>query len=345
MHRPTIIIPQRQEPRLEDTVRRVLDTAALCPTIIVVNDGEDNVPQFVQDHAKVITPWRKSLGLQMCRDVGIEAAETDTVILLDAHMQFYDGSEWDKVLTEWSLSHTSGIGCAVCEGVCGKTWKMAAQCEHCEKMHMDIAKLKKEEAPRYEPGKRYGARIVWTEKSQAQSRRSEWKIFPSKWNEGNGAKPGIAQSVLGGCYVMQRERYLQEIGRPWRGMRAWGTSEQTLSIVNWLCDGFCECLDIGVGHWFRKPWEVPYPVTCGDKPGFAHQAGIWFNRWRLLQVLPMAEKTRRKLLDWLAQNKLRPGINERVVKWLCLDNESWKLRWHLEHQSRTMEDYKAEWGI
>jgi glycosyltransferase involved in cell wall biosynthesis len=345
MHKASIVIPQRQEPRLADTVRRVLETAKLSPEIIVVNDGNDSVPQYVQDHARVLTPWPKSIGLQMSRDVGIEAASNPTVILLDAHMQFRDKSEWDRILTEWSVANPSGIGCAICEGVCGKTWKMAAECEHCKKMHTDIAKLKEEKAPRYEPGKRYGARILWTEKSTAQNGKEEFKIFPSKWNEGTGAGPGIVQGVLGGCYVMQRERYLNALARPWRGMRAWGTSEQTLSIVNWLCGGFCECLDVGVGHWFRKAWEIPYPATCGDKAGFNHQAGIWFNRWRLLQVLPMAEKTRKKLLDWLAQNKLRTGINERVIKWLCMDSESWKLRWLLEVWHRTLEDYKAEWGI
>lgn len=339
----SVIIPQRNEPRLRETVERVAETAQCECEIIVVNDGAQDVPTTVQRLARVVTPWDKPVGLQMCRDYGIGHAQAETVVLLDAHMQFRDGSGWLEMLVDWSMSHDNGIGCAICEGVCADRWQMAFDCDHCKEQADNLERLgAKRPAP---PSLRYGARLLWTEKSLAQTGREEYKIFPSKWHDRPGSAPGIVQSVLGGCYVMSRAWYLHGLCRPWRGMRAWGTSEQTLSIVNWLCGGFCECLPVAVGHWFRKPDQVPYSSASGEPGGYEHQIGIWFNRWRLLYVLPMADSLRSELLDWLAENHVRSGIESKVRKWLCMDDQSYKLKDHLSRQKRRMEDYRREWGL
>ena len=343
MPRASIIIPQRNEPRLRETVERAAETAGPEVEIIVVNDGLQDVPETVNRLARVVTPWQQPLGLQMCRDYGIEHAHAETVILLDAHMQFRDDSGWLDMLDDWSRANPRGIACAICEGICPDRWAMAFDCEHCKKRADDLERMgAKRPAP---PSLRYGARLLWTEKSLAQTGRDEYKVFPSKWHDKKGSAPGPVQSVLGGCYVMQRDWYLNGIGRPWRGMRAWGTSEQTLSICNWLCGGFCECLPVAVGHWFRKPNQVPYASASGEPGGYDHQVGIWFNRWRLLSVLPMADSTRSELLDWLGENHVRSGIEKKVRKWLCMDSESYKLKAHLSAQRRTMEDYRKEWGL
>ena len=217
----SIIITNRDEQHLKQTVDRIRATAN-PDEILVVNDGCDE-----QDVDAVnLMPWSKPRGVQQCRDYGIEDARNQTLIIMDAHMQFRDDG-WASKMARWSESNETAIGCAICVSICPVTYEIVEDCPHCEKKAQRLADMGAAIKPIV---KRYGATVGKTIEA-----RGEHRLFPSKWNYTEVR--GEVQSVLGGCYVINRDWYLHGLKRPWRGMRSWGMSEQTISIVNWLCGG------------------------------------------------------------------------------------------------------------
>ena len=324
----TIIITNRDEPRLKQTIDRIWATAS-PDEILVVNDGcnEQDVD------ATNLMPWSKPRGVQQCRDYGIEHARNETVIIMDAHMQFRDDG-WGEKMAAWSVRNETALGCAVCVSICPATYEIVEDCEHCKERARKLAEIGAETAP---PRKRYGATI-----GKTISSRGEHRTFPSKWNY-NG-ECGEVQSILGGCYVMNRDWYLHGLKRPWAGMRSWGTSEQTISIINWLCGGSCSVLPVEVGHLFRTGEQCEYQANLSLGERLQFMAGVWFNRYRLVDVLPMSDGLRDELLSCLDSTHVRSGIAALVAEWRTLDTDA-ELKRHLGNQGVTLDDYMLEYKL
>jgi glycosyltransferase involved in cell wall biosynthesis len=324
----TIVITNRDEPHLKKTVDRILATAK-PDEILVVNDGCDE-----QDvNATNLLPWSKPRGVQQCRDYGIEHARNETIIIMDAHMQFRDDG-WADKMAEWSERNETALGCAVCVSICPVTYEIAEDCPHCIERSQKQAELGAKVKP---PTKRYGATL-----GKMLEARGENRIFPSKWNY--DGKAGEVQSILGGCYVLNRDWYIHGLARPWAGMRSWGMSEQTISIVNWICGGSSNVLDVEVGHLFRTGEQCEYQndLSLGERLEF--MAGVWYNRFRLIDVLPMSGALHKELSFWLAGNHIRSGVWSKLKQWQAIDTDE-ALIAHLADQGPTLDDYLKEYDL
>ena len=248
-------------------------------------------------------------------------------------MQFRDDG-WAEAMAGWSERNETDLGCAVCVSICPTTYEIVEDCPHCNERAQKLAEIGAETAA---PRKRFGATL-----GKTLDARGEHRIFPSKWNY-NG-KAGEVQSILGGCYVLQRDWYIHGLKRPWAGMRSWGTSEQTISIINWLCGGSCNVVGVEVGHLFRTGEQCEYQNDLSLGERFDFMAGVWYNRFRLIDVLPMSDELRKEMLLWLAGNHIRSGIVAKLKEWRALDTDS-ALKSHLLGHGITLDDYLKEYDL
>ena len=328
----SVIITNRNEPMLPFTVRRIQETADCKVEIIVVDDGSDQaIPEL--PGVKII-PIKEPTGLAYCRDVGIEAASNDACLILDAHMNFHPDN-WASYSVEFSQSYREGIGCAVSTQLDSDPWNDTGR---------QMSMLARREPDPGEKGgwilkKRsayYGARIETICTKTARP-------FPCKWNGDykeliKDGEPGVIQCILGGAYVLSRAWYLQGLQRPWRANRGWGTSEQSIAIPNWLCGGESYLMPIEIGHQYRtgKQGRVPYQVR--EKM----EVQILWNRFKIIEVLPMDEELRRDMHDALRHScpTMRYQAMRTMDKGYCRE-----YRHFLSRQKRKVGAYFERFGM
>ena len=283
----SVVMPCRNEAMCEFTVRRLLETRqGVDLDIIVVEDGSDRKYVFPDAPAgSSVTMIRlpQPIGLCYCRDLGIEAAKNDAVLVLDAHSNFWDDDGYAEYLVDHAHTHTNHIGCAI-----------SVQLRENE-MDMEPAR-----------GRYWGARVILFDKC----RTGRYTIFPSKWDGSAktlavAGQAGEIQSILGGAYLLNRAWYFQ-IGRPWRYLRGWGTSEQNISIPNWLMGGMNVLLPVEIGHMYRTGDydSVPYKTFFAD---------IYYNQIRLASVLPVPDELRDRLIAHVYRNNIGKGDDMRIA--------------------------------
>ena len=331
----SIIIPSNKEPHLATTCRRIRETQGDHDVeIIAVFDGKDAKTEPVHEWAYEIE-FEQQQGIHNCRDTGLEHASHDCVIILDAHMQFKDG--WIDKMTERFYPGTSRISCASCVGICPTTYEFSQECQHCVEAADKLEALGAKR-PRPRPTL-YGANVKLMDESSKEN-RTEYRVFPSSWRN---TGPGEVQSVLGACYMLSRQHYMDVLRRPWSQMKQWGTSEQSLSIINWLWGGDCECVDVEVGHLFRTAVQLPYTEKSAAY-AIKYISGIWFNRYWLSSIVPSKSGINARLIEHLDRNSLRSGVKKQLAEWMPVIAMS-DFAAHMQNAPRKIEDYIDHWGI
>jgi len=314
-----VIIPQRNEPLAGWTAKRVLETAPCVDEVIIVNDGQQEMPCAENRRLRIITPWKEPQGTAPARDAGIIAAgaDCDYVILLDAHMNFPNGFDWAERLVARCVAHNDQA--IVSPGSCILNHQ-----------------TKQMQVKDTEKGMAFGTTISMKSGGVVKdNKRSPRMVFESKWRPKYESLPGETQSVLGACYCFSREWYIQDLHRPWQGMEGWGTLEQSLTIPNWLAGGICYVEPFVIGHLYRKSGQVPYRQ---------HMAQLWYNKFRLVEVLPMADKTRNQLRAHLMKNGACMQHFDAIKSAMesnATHNDA--LREHLAGYEVTIEDYFDAW--
>jgi hypothetical protein len=129
----------------------------------------------------------------------------------------------------------------------------------------------------------HGARIAWTAMGSATDRIA----FAGKWRKETST--GQIPCVMGACYGFTRDWYYS-LTRPWRLGTGWGCDEEILSAATWLRGGSVELLPLNVWHQARNPKHVPYKMTPNQL------RGVWANRTRILDMLPMSADERLELV-------------------------------------------------
>lgn len=201
----TVVIAERNEPDLAGTVENLKETQSADLRISVVTDNSGRGPQF-------------------CRNAGIVGAETDVVVVVDAHMRFKPAA----------LDELAGMVRANPDRV------------YCAKCHHNVEKS-------FDDSPYAGARWSW----KSEDRGQFW-ILSGKWRD--TAETGEIGCVMGACYAFSRELYTR-IGAPWRLGLGWGMDEETLSLLTWLVGGRCELADVEVAHQYRVQATLPYQLT------------------------------------------------------------------------------------
>lgn len=334
----SVIVTNRNEPLIGWTVRRAIETADCPIEVIVVDDGSDiKPPEFC--HAPLGTrliPVRPATGLGYCRDAGLRNAIHQPCLVLDAHMNFEEGDHWASRMVAYCQAHPTHIGCAV-----------SVQLDHdAVPLHQQMdMQFRWETGAAVPRAAYYGARI---ELATDPAPGKLWRPFPCKWHGEyqeliKTGEAGIIQCILGGAYLIDRDWYLDGLRRPWQENRGWGTSEQTIAIPNWLCGGESVLLPIRIGHQYRTgkqalcPWYRP-EVKADE---LLEERIVW-NRWKIIEMLPMAEGLRRNMHVLLRQNSPAPRYTAAVAH---DHDQTAKYREFLASQRRTMSDYFERWEM
>lgn len=220
----TIIMPflnEEEEPKR--TIESIYETANPRRfQILAIDDASDkniDIPNFSE-----VTYIRnnKRIGVDGCRQLGADIAETPYLFIIDAHMRFSNG--WMSRVIESISSDPKSIWCTTCIGL--------------GYGNMDLHRSR----DYYK-----GADMVLENNSQ--------EILEPKWRtiQGTGAYP--IPCVLGANYGVSRD-WFQYI-RGLHGLRMWGGSEMFMSLKSWLAGGSCKInADVKIGHKFRD--EAPY---------------------------------------------------------------------------------------
>jgi glycosyltransferase involved in cell wall biosynthesis len=265
----TMIITVRgEDPHLARTIRLARETAAHPIHLLVVFDGCDTPPEIDADS---ILCLRHPRGCMAARHAGILKANTQNVVVVDAHMGFPQG--WDDAVNAELDSHPDTVACA--------------------QMQSTDADLQPQG-----PGTYAAARIALrtVEPIDGNPARKTYAAISAKW--AHQQAPGEIGCVLGAFYAMRRKWY-QAMAMPWSVGTGWGCDEEVISLASFLAGGTVRMMPITVGHVYQMAGQV-WRKTADQTDEF----GIWRNRLRILQLFPFEEELRSELKSWIEMNIL-----------------------------------------
>jgi hypothetical protein len=212
----------------------------------------------------IVMSDKNGAGPQMMRHHGITKATADVVIVMDGHMRIRPGA-LDE-LAQWCMDNPKSVAVAQCYHHHNETWT----------------------------GQPYGAaRFAWMD---AGKDAHEAQAFVAKWRKDTCV--GQVPCVMGACYAFRRDWYMDGLRKPWAFGTGWGCDEEIISAATWLRGGTVDLLPVQVWHRARDPKEVPYKLTPRQ------YLGVWANRTRLLDMLPMTESDRIELI-----RHIMPGLS------------------------------------
>ena len=238
-----IIIVNRDEPLLEWTIQNIRRTTKGVK-ITVVNDGLPGREYNLDNDINIFNASPVPVGVSYCRDRGIMQSDADYIVLFDAHMSMDD--KWLDVMLKDLQEDERRIVCSKSKVVYNNNREKVLRIRSGARMKMGIGQLPLE---------------------------PEWV----------DCAPGVIPLVLGGCYALSRQRYI-DIGRPWANAVGWGSSEPVLSLVNWMFGGECYLSDCATTHVYRDNNDQPYRIDNHFK------IGNTYNRLRAINLLN-SEKT------------------------------------------------------
>ena len=205
----------------------------------------------------IVQSDNKGLGPQAMRDRGIGlAAGSDVVIVMDGHMRTQKGTL--DAMAEWVHANPTSVAVAQCHHSYTEDWT----------------------------GQPYsGASFAWKDQGKDAN---EPQAFTAKWRKDHAT--GQIPCVMGACYAFSRAWYMDGLRRPWQYGTGWGCDEELISAATWLMGGRVDLLPVSVWHQARKPGQVPYKITNQQL------IGVWANRTRILDMLPMSADERNELV-------------------------------------------------
>ena len=333
----SVILTNRNEAMCVFTCKRILESATCPVQVIVVDDGSTRALRDMPAEVLMIEQ-PEPIGLAYCRDVGMLAAKHEACLVLDAHMNFHD-DDWAPYCRDFAIDNPRALGCAVSVHLDSDPGNTPAQ--QMDMVHRwTVVNQGREKEPRGR-SKYYGARIELRDPKY-------FRPFPCKWNGryqdliADGT-PGTIQTILWGAYVLNRQWYIDGLKRPWELNRGWGTSEQTISIPNWLCGGESMLLPVEIGHQYRTGNRVRVPYSVSER---MEEAILW-NRWKIVETLPMSRAITQGLHAMLRD--AHPADLDRYHNMLARFGEYLlqirAYRDYLGSQPRTMADYFERWDM
>jgi len=265
----TVAIPIRgEEPWALRTVKNAIETAGAEIDVVVVYDGRDPHPGM-DLLCREIIQTREPIGTQKARHLGIMAAKTALIMSCDAHMTF--SRDWARHAAEWFMQ--PGRRKTVACGMMG-TLDMDGQPEG--------------------PAGYTGAQFHLRDRNPGNCEHSAYCL---KWGD---HKPGDQIGGIMGAFYFIRRKWYEEIGAPWECGTAWGCDEETLSASSWICGGEVRLLprEIYAHHLMQSMQK-----QGGYEPSLHHWIGVWLNRARLINVMPIPQEQKDELLDWICCSK------------------------------------------
>lgn len=261
------------------TIQSIYDTIDVNNfEIIAIDDASDKKLDLNFSDVKLIQN-KKRLGVDACRQIGVEVADSKCLLILDAHMRF-KRDNWASKIINCIDKEPNTAWCTTCLGLGYGS--------------MDINKPK---------GKYYGATLLFVDPSSNSNRPSRECLEP-KWITKDIKKTEIEYEIpciLGANYGFSKDWFTYIRGL--KGLKSWGSSEPFLSLKTWLAGGKCKITtDIEIGHKFRD--DAPYVTQISD---------LYYNKLYICgTMLPM--NLSKKIIDCLPKNINYKRAVEEIVK-------------------------------
>lgn len=294
----SVIITNRNEPYLAETVASVRKACRRGkPDIIIVNDGVQTDFTAPWD-TRVFQPWDVARGCMAARDFGIANAKEKATVTIDAHMDFELG--FFGAVRDHLKKNPTHVTCGLCPGLNPETW---------------VA----------DSAVRGGAYMLWPKDDVTI--RVRWC-----YEGGEGERP----AVLGASYGIDRDWYMDGLLRPWSFGTGWGTDEELISVVNWICGGANWLIPKNASHWFRDAKTIPYPQSGPT----IYQ--IWANRVRMVNMLPVSATERSWLIQRIYSHEAVRAIAAKMTPYLAVSDVTAYREWLGQHE-RTFAQYRDAW--
>lgn len=253
---------EKNEPQL--TIDSIYKTANSNFFDIIAIDDNSKVETPIIPRKEIKTIKNKErMGVDYCRQLGINEAQTPFVFICDAHMRFPDG--WFNTL----------IDCITRE-------PNTAWCTSCMQLgygNMDLDRSKAEYT---------GATLLFLDKDVNLNKPSR-EILEPKWLPKRMELEYEIPCILGANYLFSKS-WLDHI-KGLEGLKMWGTSEPFLSLKTWMAGGKCKITrKTKIGHKFRD--NAPYST---------HVWTMVYNKIYLCKTI-LPEELSNKLLDFVPRN-------------------------------------------
>lgn len=237
----TIIIPfLNEKEEVRNTVANIRENSHSGDiTILLINDASDDgfdYEAIAKEYGTEYIVNPKRLGVAASRDLGVRKSCTKYILLLDAHMRFYNSIWVNKLLTELD-NDAKALLCCQTKGL----------------MAIDDKIIEIKNRPTS-----FGAYIdFYNEKELLEC---HW-IFQEDKNQLDSDVINIP-CVLGAAYSCSREYWLYLKGL--QGLLFYGNDEAYISMKVWLDGGSCKLLkNVVVGHVYRN--SPPYTIENSSR--------------------------------------------------------------------------------
>lgn len=227
---------EKREPL--ETIKSICETSdPNLSEIIAIDDCSDSSIDLSQfDNVKKIRN-EKRMGVDASRQLGINLAENDNVLVIDSHMRFRKDN-WLRKMVNFIEGNPKTLWCTVCLGLGYGT--------------LDINNHK---------GKYYGANMLFVDRD-AKPDRPARECLECKWSTAVKEQSEYdIPCILGANYFFSKKWFDYING--WKGLKSWGSSEPFVSLKSYMAGGDCKITkSIEIGHLFRS--NAPYTTPISD---------------------------------------------------------------------------------
>jgi glycosyltransferase involved in cell wall biosynthesis len=274
----SVIIPARNEIFLSKTIESVLSSTSKRTEIITILDGQWSDPP-IQDNPRVTIIYKgKSIGQRAAINQAVRISKAKYVMKLDAHCLLSENfdenilgimqPDWTVVPRLYNL-HAFDWMCKSCND---RTYQgpEPVKCEKCNNSNgFEMVMVWKPRWSRKTDSMRIDANLhfqYW----------GEYTLRPEAQGEISDT-----MSLLGACFLMERERYWELDGQDERH-GSWGQQGCEVALKTWLSGGrLCVYKGAYYSHLFRtrEGFSFPYP-NPGGHLARRHSQQLWrSNSW------------------------------------------------------------------
>lgn len=232
----TAIIPFLNEGKeIENTLASLRETVGEEVRVILINDASTDGFDYKSVAEKFNCKYCQNetrQGVARSRDIGVELAETDNILLLDGHMRFYN-NHWHNDILSAVDQDEEAIYCCTCKQTVEENLSKEAN--------------------------NYGAYLMfWGDTYDT--------ILEPKWIKDSyihSIETNIIEipCILGASYAFTKAYWMKLRGLS--GLRYYGSDEAYISLKAWMSGGSCKLIkNVEIGHIFRD--VAPYPTKFSD---------------------------------------------------------------------------------
>jgi len=217
------------------------------------------------------------IGVDACRQKGVELSRFSNCAIFDAHMRFKKDN-WASKMIKYIEDNPQTLWCTTCIAIGWGT--------------LDINNHK---------GKYFAANLrLFTE--QEKDRPCRLIIEPT-WAAEKPEKEYKVDCILGANYFFLKDWFLHIGGL--KGLKSWGTSEPFISIKSYLSGGDCRISkDIEIAHLFRDtaPYATPVSSLVYNKLYVLKTIFPKEMEDKLLRYIPQ-DKSYKKAIKWIEEDR------------------------------------------